>query len=193
MSPQAVDHRRATAERNAAAILDATERLVASGATLSMAGVAAEAKVSRPTLYAHFPSLSALVEAAVARVIESSISALQAAQPEVGPADEALQRVLDASWTEIAKQDGLARAAAEHLPAARLHAQHAPLMGHLAELLRRGQREGTIRNDLPVEWLVRSYVALVHAADDYARTRGMKRSEARAHLALTMRDLVAVR
>jgi hypothetical protein len=35
--PEKVDHRRATAVRNAAAILDATERLLANGSTLSMA------------------------------------------------------------------------------------------------------------------------------------------------------------
>jgi AcrR family transcriptional regulator len=52
MTEAVVDHRRATADRNAAAILDATERLLERGAALNMRAIAAEAGVSRPTLYA---------------------------------------------------------------------------------------------------------------------------------------------
>ena len=191
--PEPVDHRRATAERNAAAILDATERILAAGATLNMAGVASEAKVSRPTLYAHFANVVALVEAAVERAVAASLTAFEAARPEDGPADAALQRVLVASWGEIARQDGVARAAAEHLSSGRLHAKHAPIVERLLQLIARGQAEGTIRADLPAEWLVRSILALTHAADDHARVRGVKRRDALAHLEITIRDLVAPR
>ncbi len=48
--PPKVDHRRAIAERNAAGILDAVERLLQRGSSLNMAAIAAEAGVSRPTL-----------------------------------------------------------------------------------------------------------------------------------------------
>ena len=193
MPQPTVDHRRATAERNAAAILDATERLLAKGAALSMAGVAAEAGVSRPTLYAHFPSLAAVVEAAVERAITASLSAVEAAQPSVGPADEALVRMLDGAWGQLARQDALARAAAEHLPSGRLHAKHAPLMVHLHELVIRGRREGVFRTDLPADWLVRSFYALVHAADDHARSPRVRRAAAREMLETTIRDLFTAR
>lgn len=193
MPQPTVDHRRATAERNAAAILDATERLLAKGATLSMAGVAAEAGVSRPTLYAHFPSLAAVVEAAVERAVNASLIAVEAAQPTVGRADEALLRMLAASWGHLARQDALARAAAEHVPSARLHARHAPLMAHLHELVVRGQRDGVFRTDLSPDWLVRSFYALVHAADDHARAPRIKRAAVRDMLETTIRDLFAAR
>ena len=66
MAEAVIDHRRATAERNAAAILDATERLLAQHAPLSMAAIATEAGVSRPTLYAHHKTLGDVVEALAA-------------------------------------------------------------------------------------------------------------------------------
>lgn len=111
----AVDHRRAIALRNAAAILDATERLLARNASLSMAAIAAEAGLSRPTLYAHFKAIGDIVEAAVERSVAESLAAIEAARPEEGPADEALRRMAEASWGQLARFQGLARRAAEHL------------------------------------------------------------------------------
>jgi AcrR family transcriptional regulator len=58
----AIDHRRATAERNAAAILDATERLLERRQALNMAAIAAEAAVSHPTLNAHYKTMVDVVE-----------------------------------------------------------------------------------------------------------------------------------
>jgi AcrR family transcriptional regulator len=191
--PPAVDHRRAVAQRNAAAILDATERLLARGATLSMAGVAAEAGVSRPTLYAHHPSLASLVEAAAQRAIQAALASVEATDPAAGPADAALLRMLAASWGHLARQEALARAAAEHLPAGRLNAVHAPLMAHLHELVVRGQADGVFRDDLPADWLVRSFYALVHAADEQARVPRARRAAVGELLETTIRDLFAAR
>ena len=131
----AVDHRRATAERNSAAILDAAERLLADGTSLSMAAVAGQAGVSRVTLYAHFASLPEVVEAVVERAISASMAAIDGARPGDGPAGEALSRVLDAAWAQLAHQDAVARAAAEHVPPERLRRLHAPLMTLVHELV----------------------------------------------------------
>jgi AcrR family transcriptional regulator len=193
MPQPALDHRRATAERNAAAIVDAAERLLASGATLSMASVAAEAKVSRPTLYAHFSNLGVLVEAAVERAIEASLSTIHGARPDEGPADEALRRMIAASWSALARQDAIARAAAEHLSTARLHTKHAAVLEPLQRLVARGQAEGTIRDDPPTDWLVRTFITLVHAADDHARARAESRAQMLEHLETTIFALFAVR
>jgi TetR/AcrR family transcriptional regulator, mexCD-oprJ operon repressor len=191
MASPSVDHRRATSERNAAAILDATQRLLAKDAALTMAGVASEAGVSRPTLYAHFAGLPDVVDAAVRRAVAATLAAVDAAEPEAGPADEALLRMLAASWEHLARQEALARAANEHLPAGRLNASHAPLMSRLHELVVRGQADGVFRTDLPADWLVRTFYALVHAADEHARARRVTRADARAMLETTIRDLVA--
>ena len=78
------DRRRATAERNAAAILDAVERLLNRGEPLSMLALAKESGLSRPTVYAHYESVGAAVEAAVERTVERSTAAFAAARPDDG-------------------------------------------------------------------------------------------------------------
>jgi AcrR family transcriptional regulator len=158
-----------------------------------MAAIATEAGVSRPTLYAHHKTLGDVVEAAVARAIDVSLGAVEAAQPHVGPADEALDRMLAGSWSMLAALEALARAAAEHLPSERLHRAHAPLMAHMHALAERGQRDGVFRTDLPAEWLVTTFYALVHGADDLARSRRMKRAKALDYLRATVRDLFLAR
>jgi len=83
-----VDHRRAVADRNRAAILDAAERLLADHSALNMAALAAAAGVSRPTLYAHFKTIPDVLEATVERVVQRSAAAIEAAEPrsEIGRA-----------------------------------------------------------------------------------------------------------
>jgi AcrR family transcriptional regulator len=184
-----VDHRRAVAERNRAAILDAAERLLARQTRLSMAAIAAEAKVSRPTLYAHFDTLTAVLEAAVERLVKQSLAAIEAAKPDTGPADAALMRMVEASWHQLAGFDAMARGAAEYLPAAHVHRTHAPLIELMTKLIERGQRDGSFRHDLPIPWLVTAYFALVHSADELARRPQASREDALANLKTTIRDL----
>ena len=99
----ATDHRRATAERNVEAILDGAERLAEQGKQLSISAVAGEAHVSRVTVYAHFEGLEQLVEALVQRAVSRAVATIEAAEPERGPADEALRRVIAASWEELGR------------------------------------------------------------------------------------------
>jgi AcrR family transcriptional regulator len=193
MTEPAVDHRRATAVRNATAILDATERLLARHAPLTMAAIATEAGISRPTLYAHHKTLAEVLEAAVARAVHASLAAVDAAEPEVGPAAEALERTLAASWAHLGGLDVLARGAAEHLPGEHLRRAHAPLMARTQRLVRRGQREGAFRTDLPAGWLVTTSYALMRAANDHTRTHRVGRARALAMLTTTVRDLFAAR
>jgi TetR/AcrR family transcriptional regulator, mexCD-oprJ operon repressor len=193
MDSPPVDHRRAVAERNGAAIVAAIEELVVKGQRLTMQAIAAQAGVSRPTLYAHFATIGDVVEAAVAIRVRESVAAIAAAEPEAGPADEALERLVAASWGHVARFDALARAAAEYLPASALHRAHVPMMTLVHGLVNRGRREGVFRTDLPAEWLVTTYVALVHAADDHARSHSLEREQALAMLSTSIRDLFTAR
>src|SRR3954454_24227512 len=111
-----IDHRRAIADRNRAAILDAVEQLLSERQPLKMASLAQAAGGSRPTLYAQLKTLSDVMQAAVERAVVNSLIALEAAEPEEGPADEALGRMIEASWQHLARLDGLARGAAEPPP-----------------------------------------------------------------------------
>jgi len=193
MPEAVVDHRRATAERNAAAIVDAAGRLLARGASLNMRAIAIEAGVSRPTLYAHFKTIADVVEAVAEHAVRASVAAIEAAEPETGPPREALERVATASWRQIAHFDSIASGAAEYISAAALRRAHAPIMDHVGGLVARGQADGSFRTDLDADWLVTMCFSLVHGAADHARIHGMKRERALELLLISLRDLFTQR
>ncbi|HEY4278012.1 MAG TPA: helix-turn-helix domain-containing protein [Conexibacter sp.] len=191
MAQPAADHRRATAERNVEAILDGAERLLQRGAPLTIAAVATEAGVSRVTVYAHFARLPQLVEAVVARVVGGVDDVLQTAAPDDGPALDAVDRVVDTGWAHLDRHAAVAAAAAEHLSPAQLHSSHAAVMGTVERLLERGRTEGTVRDDLPLDWLVTALFALMHNAGDQVRADRLDAAEAPAVLRATVRSLLA--
>jgi TetR/AcrR family transcriptional regulator, mexCD-oprJ operon repressor len=185
----AVDPRRATAERNAAAILDAAERLLADRTPLSMVAIAGEAGVSRPTLYAHYKSIAEIVEAAVKRSVVASLAAFEHARPDDGPADQALLRMAEVSLRQLGRYDALARGAAEHLPPGAVHRSHNAMLAPLRALIERGRDEGVFRTDVPTEWLLSMYFALVHGADEHAAGHDVDRDQALQLLNGTLIDL----
>jgi TetR/AcrR family transcriptional repressor of mexCD-oprJ operon len=174
----AVDHRRATAERNVEAILDATERLLARGGQASIAAVAAEAGVSRVTVYAHFAKLPELIEAVVERAVARTTAVVAAAEVDDGPALDALDRMLTLGWQELDRHAAVARAAGEHLAPDRMRHSHERFLGILERLVARGREEGAFRTDLPADWLVTTAFALVHAAGDDVRAGRLDADEA---------------
>jgi AcrR family transcriptional regulator len=90
--------RRRVAERNVAAILDATLAQLERDPRPSLAAIAKTAGVSRPTLYAHFPTREDLVEATAKRALEEAQREIAAADIDDGPASDALQRLITAGW-----------------------------------------------------------------------------------------------
>src|SRR5262245_61592676 len=106
-------YQRDVAERNVEAILDAAEELLASREHASISAVAAQAGVSRVTVYAHFPTWTALLEAAVERAVRHTMTALQSVHPDDGPPVEALDRMLAATWQHLARYRAMAAAVAE--------------------------------------------------------------------------------
>ena len=185
----ATDHRRATAERNVEAILAAAERLAESGKQLSISAVAGEAGVSRVTVYAHFQGLEELLEALVERAVRGSIAAVEAAEPDRGPADEALTRVIAASWEELGRHLGIGRVAASELSAKAIHRSHESAARRVRELVERGRKEKTFRTDVEPEWLVTAYFTLVHAARDEVLAGRLKRDAALDALVATLTDV----
>ena len=161
--------RRAIAERNVAAILDAAERLLARRAQPSISAVAAEAGVSRPTVYAHFEDRQRLLEALVERAVRRATAALESSDPERGPAMEALQRLVASSWQEIGHNEDIGRTAAAELSAEAMRRAHETARAVLARLVERGRREKAFRTDVPPAWLVTSALALIHAAAEAVR------------------------
>jgi hypothetical protein len=121
--------------------------------------------------------------------VRASVAAFDAAQPDVGPADEALHRMVAASWGRLARFEALARGASEHLSPGALHRTHEPMMAPLHALVERGRREGAFRTDLPSEWLVTMFFTLMHGADEHVRAHDVPRERALEMLTTTVADV----
>jgi TetR/AcrR family transcriptional regulator, mexCD-oprJ operon repressor len=190
---QSQDQRQAIAERNVGAILDGAERLLERREQPSISSVAAEAGVSRPTVYAHFRDGERLIEALVERAVRRSMAALESAEPERGPPLDALRRVLATSWEELGRNEEIARAAAAELSADAMRRAHGAARGVLLQLVERGRQEGALRTDLPSGWLVTSCLALIHAAAEEVRATELEPKAAFDVLSVTVMDLLAGR
>jgi AcrR family transcriptional regulator len=168
------DHRRAKAERNVEAILDAAERLLRQRSQASIAAVAKEAGVSRVTVYAHFPTREELIEAVVARVTRAAHESIEDARPAEGDPVEALDRVITVAWDELERQEAIRQAAAEALSSEAVWRAHQNAAGTVQKLIERGRRAGAFRKDLPVQWLLASCFSLLHTAADEVREGRIK-------------------
>src|SRR5258708_37407490 len=93
---EVTDRRRAIADRNVQAILDAAEELIRARAPVTIAGVATAAGVSRVTVYAHFATAEALLEAVLSRAVGPAARVLAAPRPGEGAPLGALGRLAGA-------------------------------------------------------------------------------------------------
>jgi TetR/AcrR family transcriptional regulator, mexCD-oprJ operon repressor len=193
MATETADHRRATAERNVEAILDAAEGLLRRRAQPSIAAVAKEAGVSRVTVYAHFPTREQLIEGVVARVTEAADASLEAAKPAEGDPVEALERVITVAWQTIERQQAIRQAAAEELSSEAVWRAHQKPAGTVRRLIERGRRTAAFRKDLPVQWLVASCFALLHTAADEVREGRIKRDAAMTAVKTSLIELLTGR
>src|SRR6476646_8264352 len=111
MSHQATEgarpRRRADAERSIARILDAAVDAVAADPDASMAEIARRAGVVRATIYVHFPTREALLEAVTHRAIAEVAEVIEAAEPHRGDPADALGRVVAASWRTLGRYHAL--------------------------------------------------------------------------------------
>ena len=187
MATEPVDHRRATAERNVEAILDAAESLLGDGEATSIAAVAGRAGVSRVTVYAHFASREAILQAVVVRAVQRATAAFDAAVTGAPTATEALERALTESRRTLGRHSSMAQAAATQLSPDTLRHTHEAGHGHVRALVERGRADGEFRTDVPVEWLVSVFHALLHRAGDDVRSGRLGEDEAHHALLSTVR------
>ncbi|MCX3059180.1 TetR/AcrR family transcriptional regulator [Streptomyces beihaiensis] len=164
-------NRRADALRSRAAILDAAIQVLDATPDAGLSAVAAAAGVTRPTVYAHFPSRERLLQAVTERLTEESVAAMDAVDLDTGPAAEALIRMLDAGSRVTARHPGLVRLiAAQPVAAEADHARHSPVADRIRRAVLRGRQAGEFDDRLPVDWVVSATIALGHAASEERET-----------------------
>lgn len=185
-------HQRAAAERSIEAILDAAQRLLERREATTISAVAAESGISRVTVYEHFSDRRRLLEAVVERAVRHSAVELEGAEPDSGPAAEALDRVLTTSWRRLAAAAAIAEAAAADLDPEAMRRTHAEARRAIRRLVDRGRREGSFRDDVPAGWLVSSFFALIHAARAEASAGEIGERTALKALRVTIPDLFGV-
>ncbi|MBS2965449.1 TetR/AcrR family transcriptional regulator [Actinocrinis puniceicyclus] len=186
----ATRQRRADAERSIEAILDATLKETPANGELNMSAIARAAGVSRVTLYTHFPTREALVDAALQRGFAQTQQALSELALEDGPPRQVLAQLLRSSWQVVERHRNLYMVASANLPPAQLRAYAEPVLGRVERLLARGRSEGEFRADLPLDWLVATVYTLMHLGAQQVATGRASADRAGELVSLTIMTLL---
>jgi AcrR family transcriptional regulator len=156
-----VSKRRADAERNLTRIIESATGLLAVNPRASMAEIAEASGLVRATLYRHFPTREELLRAIYSAALEDALSAILAVEPERGKATDAIGRVVDAL---LVVGDRYQILQAERRDYPELREQEESVGAPMIALVERGQRDGELRDDLPLRWLVAALASLVTEA-----------------------------
>ena len=183
--------RRADAERSIARILDAAVDALGDDQEASMAEVARRAGVVRATIYVHFPTREALLEAVTDRALAEVAAVIAGAEPEHGDPEDALARVLAATWRKLGRYHALVAINTSTQTPEELRRRHDPVLGRLLPLIERGQAEGVFRTDVPAGWHLSMFMALVHAGSAEMRAGRVAEDKAEAALVATVFGAVA--
>jgi TetR/AcrR family transcriptional repressor of mexCD-oprJ operon len=168
--------RRADAERSIASITNAALEALASDPDVSMAEIARRAGVVRATIYMHFPTREALLDAVMEHATAQVAEATRQAEPDRGEPQEALERVLLATWRQLSQFHSVLQININRLSAKELRHRHLPVTTQIVPLLERGQAEGVFRDDVSADWLIAVVRAIVHVAS--TELQGGRLSEA---------------
>jgi AcrR family transcriptional regulator len=190
MNQQTTGSRQTISEHNIEAILDGAERLLQRHEQPSIVAVASEAGVSRPTVYAHFGDRQRMLEALVERAVRRAMAAIDSAEPERGPAVEAMRRLIAASWEDLGHHDQIAHAAAAELSPHALRRAHETARVVLLKVIERGRNEGVFRTDVLAGWQVSSCLAMIHAAVEEVHAGDLEPNAALDLLCATVIDLL---
>ncbi|GAA3391709.1 hypothetical protein GCM10020369_50660 [Cryptosporangium minutisporangium] len=184
-------------------MLDAAVEVLGRHPDAKVEQVAAAARVTRQTVYAHYPSRPQLVAAVIERITGEAVAALDAATEDGATEDggtkdgatvtEALLRWLDVTWRLFDRYPLLRHPSATAVEQAESDRQHAPIAERLVRLIRRGQAAGEFDDTLSPTWLVSATIALGHAAGNEAAAGRLATPQAAAALRRSILRLYGAR
>jgi AcrR family transcriptional regulator len=143
------------------------------------------------TVYAHFSTREAILEAVIERTVARTAVVFDDATSGATSAVEALERAIRASWAELSRNSAIADAAAAQLSPDALRRTHESYYATARRMFEAGIARGEFRSDVPVEWLLSVYHALLHAAGDDVRAGRIDSATALHALITTMRAAFA--
>jgi AcrR family transcriptional regulator len=156
-----------------------------------MGEIASAAGLTRQTVYAHFSSRDAIMNALTERATARVTAALKAADLSRGRATEALLRLVQISWETFETETLLLNRPSPASDPENERQQHLPVLKMLHELVERGRQEGDFAPSLPANWIIAATVALGHAAGEEVRAGRMTSSQAGAVLQRALNQLFA--
>jgi AcrR family transcriptional regulator len=177
--------KRADAQRNIAAILDAAIECLSRHPAASTSEIAKAAGVGRVTLYGHFPSRIELVDAAFRHAIDVGEAALSQVDLSGDPR-QALARLIESSWHVVDRFRSLLASAQAALPPGRVRELHADPMARVERLIQRGRKAGVFRTDLPTVWLVSIMHNVMHGAADEINAGRLTPEKAATYITATI-------
>jgi AcrR family transcriptional regulator len=167
---------RSDARRNREKLLQVATAAFATadGRPVSLESVAREAGVGIGTLYRHFPSREALVEA-IYRTELAEVAAAAEKLLKRHPPQIALRRWMDRYASFVAAKRGMAellRAMVES-GALQINEMHARIVAATETLLRAGADDGTLRSDVQADDVVSSLIGIFLASGSPEQTARM--------------------
>ncbi|MGW0777103.1 TetR/AcrR family transcriptional regulator [Streptomyces sp. NPDC002835] len=171
-------------------MLDAAVRLLAEQPDAGMAAIAAAADVTRQTVYAHFGTRDALLDAVADRITDQAMAAMDEAEEESGSALDALLRLQDIGWRLFERNPVLLQLGSTRAGVDADLARHEPVAARLARMIEKGQASGEFAAAPPATWLAAAVTALGHAAGDEVRAHRMSAQEAATWLRTATRALL---
>ena len=148
--------------RHREALLAAAADELSRNPEASMADVAQAAELTRATLYRHFSSRQSLLKAIQGEALSRASAILLGCRLDEGSALEVLRRVIDSlSKYGMRFRIILMRGSEAN---ANFSTQRDLVFAPLVDVVRRGQREGDIQQDLSPEWVVSAMSSLLMTA-----------------------------